>query len=134
MAPWDFLTWALTNFATVAEVREAAKGISIIPVTAPMMDMVPPFHYTLHDATGASLVVEPVGGTLKIYDNPFGVMTNAPEFDWHSPLRTTPSCRRSTRWRSTLGTVDPPFGRAWGRPGCRATRRRRASSVRSATP
>ena len=83
MAPWDFLTWALTNFATVAEVREAAKGIAIIDIVEPTMGIVPPFHYTLHDATGASLVVEPVGGTLKIYDNPLGVMTNAPEFDWH---------------------------------------------------
>jgi choloylglycine hydrolase len=83
MAPWDFLTWALTNFATVAEVKEAAKGISIIDIAEPTMGIVPPFHYTLHDATGASLVVEPVGGTLKIYDNPLGVMTNAPEFDWH---------------------------------------------------
>ena len=83
MAPWDFLTWALTNFATVAEVKEAAKGISIIDLAEPTMGVVPPFHYTLHDATGASLVVEPVGGTLKIYDNPFGVMTNSPEFDWH---------------------------------------------------
>jgi choloylglycine hydrolase len=83
MAPWDFLTWALTNFATVAEVKEAAKGISIIDVAEPTMGIVPPFHYTLHDATGASLVVEPVGGALKIYDNPLGVMTNAPEFDWH---------------------------------------------------
>lgn len=83
MAPWDFLTWALTNFETVAEVREAAAGIAIIDVAEPTMGMVPPFHYTLHDATGASLVVEPVDGTLKVYDNPLGVMTNAPEFDWH---------------------------------------------------
>ena len=30
LAPWDFLTWALTNFATVAEVRAALDGVSII--------------------------------------------------------------------------------------------------------
>lgn len=83
MAPWDFLTWALTNFATVAEVKAAVSGIAIIGVKEPQMGITPPFHYTLHDASGASLVVEPVGGTLKIYDNPLGVMTNAPEFSWH---------------------------------------------------
>lgn len=83
MAPWDFLTWALTNFATVAEVKAALGGISIVGVKEPEMGIVPPFHYTLHDATGASLVVEPVGGTLKVYDNPLGVMTNSPEFSWH---------------------------------------------------
>ena len=47
------------------------------------MGIVPPFHYTLHDASGASIVIEPVNGTLKVYDNPLGVMTNAPTFDWH---------------------------------------------------
>jgi Linear amide C-N hydrolases, choloylglycine hydrolase family len=35
------------------------------------------------NATGASLVIEPFDGVLKINDNPLGVMTNAPSFDWH---------------------------------------------------
>ncbi len=83
MAPWDFLTWALTNFATVAEVKAGLGGISIVGVEEPDMGMVPPFHYTLHDATGASLVIEPVDGKLTVYDNPLGVMTNSPEFSWH---------------------------------------------------
>lgn len=83
MAPWDFLTWALTNFATVAEVKAALAGVTIIGVTEPTLGVTPPFHYTLHDASGASLVVEPVGGKLQVYDNPLGVLTNSPTFDWH---------------------------------------------------
>lgn len=83
MAPWDFLTWALTNFETVAEVKANLDGISIVGVELSQMGAVPPFHYTLHDATGASLVIEPVGGELTVYDNPLGVMTNSPEFSWH---------------------------------------------------
>ncbi|MFG1344475.1 choloylglycine hydrolase family protein [Xanthobacter autotrophicus DSM 431] len=83
LAPWDVLTWALTNFATVAEVKAALSGISVVDLKEPTMGITPPFHYTLHDASGASLVIEPVGGTLKVYDNPYGVMTNAPGFDWH---------------------------------------------------
>lgn len=83
LAPWDFLTWALTNFATVAEVKAALADLSIIGVTEPSVGITPPFHYTLHDADGASLVVEPVGGKLQVYDNPLGVVTNSPSFDWH---------------------------------------------------
>lgn len=83
LAPWDFLTWALGNFASVAELRAGLDAISIIEATQPTLGIVPPFHYTLHDASGASLVVEPVGGKLKVYDNPLGVLTNAPSFDWH---------------------------------------------------
>ena len=83
LAPWEFLTWALTSFATVAEVKAALAGVAIIDVAQPNLGITPPFHYTLHDASGASIVVEPVNGALKVYDNPLGVMTNAPTFDWH---------------------------------------------------
>lgn len=83
LAPWDFLSWALTSFATVAEVKAALEGISLINVKQPQLGFTPPVHYTLHDASGASLVVEPVDGTLKVYDNPLGVVTNSPEFSWH---------------------------------------------------
>ncbi|MEP9378011.1 choloylglycine hydrolase family protein [Aquabacter sp. CN5-332] len=83
LAPWDVLTWVLTNFATVAEVKAGLAGISVVNVKQATMGITPPFHYTIHDASGASLVIEPVDGVLKVYDNPFGVMTNAPTFDWH---------------------------------------------------
>ncbi len=83
LAPWDFLTWVLTNFATVAEVKAGLAGISVVDIKEPTMGITPPFHYTIHDASGASLVIEPVDGVLKVYDNPYGVMTNAPTFDWH---------------------------------------------------
>jgi choloylglycine hydrolase len=35
------------------------------------------------DATGKSIAVEYIAGDLHIYDNPLGVITNAPSFDWH---------------------------------------------------
>lgn len=83
IAPWDFLTWALTNYATVAEVKAALADIAVIDVVQETLKIAPPLHYTLHDATGASLVIEPVDGKLEVYDNPLGVMTNSPSFDWH---------------------------------------------------
>lgn len=83
LAPWDFLTWALGNFASVAELRAALDTITIVDLVQPTLGITPPFHYALHDASGASLVVEPIAGRLKVYDNPLGVMTNAPSFDWH---------------------------------------------------
>lgn len=83
LAPWDFLTWALTNYATVAEVKEALSGVAVINVVQEALKIAPPLHYTLHDATGASLVIEPIGGKLVMHDNPLGVLTNSPPFDWH---------------------------------------------------
>jgi choloylglycine hydrolase len=83
LAPWEFLTYALGNFASVAELREALPSLAIVEAVQPDLGIVPPFHYTLHDASGASIVIEPIGGELKVHDNPLGVLTNAPEFDWH---------------------------------------------------
>jgi choloylglycine hydrolase len=40
-------------------------------------------HFFIQDKTGKSIVIEPVEGTLKVYDAPLGVMTNAPTYDWH---------------------------------------------------
>ncbi|WP_218831851.1 linear amide C-N hydrolase [Bordetella genomosp. 10] len=85
LAPWDLLTWALTNFASVAEVKDAlAKSeIVVLGVKEPHLGFVPGVHYTLHDASGASIVIEPIDGQLKVYDNPYGVLTNSPPFKWH---------------------------------------------------
>lgn len=83
IAPWDFLSWALGNFSTVAEVKAALETVAVVGVKQSDMGFVPPVHYTLHDTTGASIVIEPVDGKLKVYDNPLSVLTNAPTFDWH---------------------------------------------------
>lgn len=83
VAPWEFLTWVLTSFATVDEVKAALQGVEILDLSLSQLGTVPPFHYVVHDAAGKSIVIEPTGGTLKVYDNPFGVMTNSPTFDWH---------------------------------------------------
>lgn len=87
LAPYEFGLWALANFATVEEVREAVKSIVLVPTPAPGLGsaqgMVPGVHFFLQDKSGKSLVVEPVDGTLKVHDAPLGVMTNAPTYDWH---------------------------------------------------
>ena len=87
LAPYEFGLWALANFATVDEVREAVKNIVLVPTPAPGLGSpqgaVAGAHFFLQDKSGKSLVVEPVNGTLKVHDAPLGVMTNAPTYDWH---------------------------------------------------
>lgn len=116
LAPWDFLTWALTNHATVAEVKAALADVAIINVVQEALKMAPPLHFTLHDATGASLVIEPIDGTLKVYDNPLGVMTNSPPFDWHmTNLRNYVKLSSVNATPLTLGDVTiSPLGQGSG--------------------
>lgn len=83
MAPWELVTWMLTNFATVEEIKAALPSIKVAAVPYGSKSDVPPLHYTAHDASGGSLVIEYVDGELHTYDNPIGVITNSPTFDWH---------------------------------------------------
>jgi choloylglycine hydrolase len=78
----DVGEWVLGNFATVAEVKAALKTVVIWGQRSEEIKMVPTLHLTVHDALGASLVVEFVKGEMHVYDNPGGVMTNGPTFDW----------------------------------------------------
>jgi choloylglycine hydrolase len=82
MAPFEFGAWVLGNFATVDEVKAGLKDAVIVPTPAPKFGQ-SPSHYFLRDKTGKSIVIEPLDGTLKVFDAPLGVVTNAPAFDWH---------------------------------------------------
>ena len=35
------------------------------------------------DTQGKSIVIEFIEGEMKIFENPLGIITNAPTFDWH---------------------------------------------------
>lgn len=83
LSPTEFSNWILTQFATVDEVREGIKNVVIAPTTPKGWPVLPPFHYVVYDKSGKSIVIEPIAGHLKVYDNPIGVMTNSPTFDWH---------------------------------------------------
>jgi len=86
LSPGDFPNWLLTQFATVEEVRKAIENDEVV-ITPTVLEgwgpETPPFHWVVYDKTGASIVIEPVGGKLVVHDNPLGVMSNSPTFDWH---------------------------------------------------
>lgn len=73
--------YLLTTCADVAEVRAA---LAQVPVHGPKLaaygGQVPMIHFTVHDASGTSIVAEWTGGELHVYDNPTTVLTNEPPF------------------------------------------------------
>ena len=82
-------SWILGNFSAVGEVREGLKEVKVFGLMIPQMGIAPPLHFAVYDARGGSIVIEYDYGQLSIYDNPLGVMTNAPNFPWHlTNLRT----------------------------------------------
>jgi choloylglycine hydrolase len=79
----QLLTYVLTNFATVDEVKRGlpkilVNGASVQAFGGPM-----PIHMTLHDRNGKSLSVEYINGELTMMDNPTGTYTNDPPFPYH---------------------------------------------------
>jgi choloylglycine hydrolase len=83
LAPYEYANWLLGNFASVDEVKANFNKAVLVPTVVAAIGQAPPVHFVVHDRSGKSLVIEPVNKTLKIYDNPLGVVTNSPTFDWH---------------------------------------------------
>jgi len=73
-------SWMLSSFATVDEVKEALPGIVVFDDAVQGVSF--PLHWAVYDAAGGSIVVEYVDGALRVHDNPVGVLTNSPPFDW----------------------------------------------------
>jgi choloylglycine hydrolase len=83
IAPFQLISYLLTTCATVEDARAALENVIVAPTVLKEMAFTPPIHAIVRDVSGASIVVEFLNGQTVIYDNPVGVITNDPTFDWH---------------------------------------------------
>ena len=68
----------------VADLREALKTMKVwADDSLPTGPTPATLHFVFVDRSGAGMVVEYVGGEVKIHDNVAHVLTNAPTYDWH---------------------------------------------------
>lgn len=76
--------WLLGNFSTVDEARSGIGRVKVYYLSSLNgMSFPVTIHYIIYDANGNCIVVEYDKGRCNIYDNPLGIMTNAPSFPWH---------------------------------------------------
>jgi choloylglycine hydrolase len=116
----DFPNWLITQFATIEEIKAAITQVVIVPTPLPSwQNSVPPFHYIVYDSSGKSLVIEPINGQLVLHDNPLGVLTNSPAFDWHmTNLRNYINLKAFNAAPLTInGLTFAPFGQGSGMHG-----------------
>lgn len=79
-----FGAWALGNHASVAELRAALPNVKVwADDSLPSGPTPPTLHFVFTDRSGDGMIVEYVGGELKVHDNAAHVLTNAPTYDWH---------------------------------------------------
>lgn len=79
-----FGSWALGGFADVAELREGLKTMKVwADASLPTGPTPATVHMVFVDRSGAGIVVEYVGGEVRVHDNVAHVLTNGPTYDWH---------------------------------------------------
>lgn len=83
IAPWQLITWILTSCGSIDEVKKNLPTITVANVIFDQWGIIPPIHAIVHDPQGNSLVIEYIKGQLQLHDNHLGVITNAPNFEWH---------------------------------------------------
>lgn len=82
VAPFEFIPYILCDCATVKDARKKLENVNLWNENFSSSLPHSPLHWMISDKTD-SIVAEPIKDGLKIYDNPIGVMTNNPTFDFH---------------------------------------------------
>lgn len=82
VSPFELIPWILGRCATVAEARVLLERINLLNEHFSPELPLSPLHWILSDRE-CSITLESVKSGIKIYDNPVGVLTNNPTFDYH---------------------------------------------------
>ncbi len=82
VAPFEFIPYILATCKDLSEAKAALSYINVYDEN--FSDALPhsPLHWLISDREG-SVVVEPLSSGVKVYDDPVGVLTNNPTFDFH---------------------------------------------------
>lgn len=82
IATFEFSPWILGQCSTIPQVKEKLSRLNLVSLA--FSDALPPspLHWIISGRDG-SITVESVKDGLRVYDNPIGLLTNNPPFDYH---------------------------------------------------
>ena len=81
IASYEFIPWVLSICKNITEVRKLLSNLIVTKDSFSNEYSPSPLHWIISDRN-ESIVVEPTYEGVKIYDNPVGVLTNNPTFDY----------------------------------------------------
>lgn len=82
LAPFEFVTWALGNCRSVADLIHQLEKIQLMTDTFSNYKFGrSDLHFSAVDITGRMINIEPRNGGFEIIENKIGVVTNAPQFE-----------------------------------------------------
>lgn len=79
IADFQVVSWILSQFSTIDQVKNAIDGVRIINID-PSASTV---HWRITEPSGRQVVLEIIDGVATFYDSPLGVIANSPNFEWH---------------------------------------------------
>ena len=79
----DVAQYLLTTSATIEDVKEAMASVTVVGVVEPKIGIAAPIHLIVTEPTGRAIAIEFTKGVTTFHDALLGVMTNAPNYDWH---------------------------------------------------
>jgi choloylglycine hydrolase len=82
ITPFEFIPYVLSRCENVDDASVILKNINLVNISFSEELPLSPLHFFICDSKKA-ITVEPLKTGLKIYENPVGVLTNNPTFDWH---------------------------------------------------
>ncbi len=88
VTPFEFIPWVLGQCRTIADVRALLSRMNLLNEPYSAQLPLSPLHWIIADKD-AAIVVENVADGMKIYDDPMGVLTNNPPFDFMQQYVTT---------------------------------------------
>lgn len=83
LAPYEIIPFVLGSCADLNEAEKALENTDIVGIDFKSTMPCAPLHWIIADQ-GGSIVVEYGEEGMKIYDNPYGVITNNPPFPYHT--------------------------------------------------
>lgn len=79
----QIISFVLSQCASVTEAKNLLLSTHVTPIIEDILQQATPAHYIFCDQDGKCSVMEFIKGEMIFTDNPLGVITNAPSFDWH---------------------------------------------------
>ena len=83
VTPFEFIPWILAQCACVDEAKALLEKTNLVRIDFNERLPLSPLHWMISDK-GGSIAAEPLKDGLRIYDDPFDVLTNNPPFEYHA--------------------------------------------------
>lgn len=82
IAPFELIPWILGQCADITQAEKALETMNLADIAYSPQYPLSPLHWIIADKHRA-ITVEPMADGIHIFENPVGVLTNNPPFDFH---------------------------------------------------